>query len=56
MMPLSQMLSPSWQMIRTLLAATWPNDSSLSASPKVTTIHRQFDLVPCPSIERTYQQ
>jgi len=37
MMPLSQMLSPAWQMMRTLLAATEPKDSSRSASPNVTT-------------------
>jgi hypothetical protein len=40
-MPFSQMLSPVWQMIKTLDAATDPKDSSRSASPKVTTILHQ---------------
>lgn len=37
MMPFSQMLSPSWQMMRTLDVATLPKVSSRSASPNVTT-------------------
>lgn len=45
-MPLSQMLSPSWQMIKVLSLATDPNVLSRSASPKVTTtLHVSTNLV-----------